>query len=121
MTYALKAGLKIVAGTDSYMAGVRFAAIADEIRWLVKYGCTPMQGIQAATLSPAQVMGWTDIGSLEPGKLADVIAVAGDPLTDVDALNNVVLVVLEGKVVAGANVALPIQGNLEGEKVKWHA
>ena len=101
--YALRAGLKLVAGTDSWMGGVRFGAIADELRWLVEYGCTPMQAIQAATVWPAQAMGWADIGSLEPGKLADVVAVAGDPLADIWAMHRVVLVVNEGEVVQGSS------------------
>jgi imidazolonepropionase-like amidohydrolase len=46
-------------------------------------------------------MGWADIGTLESGKLADIIAVAGDPLVGVDALDRVVLVMREGEVVKG--------------------
>ncbi len=101
MEYALRAGLRLGAGTDSYMGDVRFAALADELRWLVDYGCTPMQALQAGTAWAAQAMGWADIGILEPGKLADVIAVAGDPLADIRALDRVVLVVREGQVVKG--------------------
>ena len=99
LAYALQGGLRLGAGTDSWLGGVRFAAMADEVRLLVAYGCTPMQGIQAATAWPAKAMGWADIGTLETGKLADVIAVAGDPLNDIGALDRVVLVVQEGKVV----------------------
>ncbi|MGC8874123.1 MAG: amidohydrolase family protein, partial [Chloroflexia bacterium] len=99
VAYALQAGLKLAAGTDSWLGGVRFAAMADEVRWLVEYGASPMQAIQAATLWPAQAMGWDDIGSLQPGKLADIIVVAGDPLTDIRALDRVQLVVREGEVI----------------------
>jgi len=99
MRYALKDGLKLVAGTDSFIGGVRFGAMPDEMRWLVEYGCTPMQAIQAATLWAAQSMGWTDIGALQPGKLADVIAVEGDPLDDIRAADKVIVVVREGKIV----------------------
>jgi imidazolonepropionase-like amidohydrolase len=101
--YALKAGLKLVAGTDSYMGSVRFAAMPDEMRCLVEYGCTPMQAILAATLWAAQSMGWTDIGSLSAGKLADIIAVAGDPLADIHVMDNLSLVVREGEIVKGPN------------------
>jgi imidazolonepropionase-like amidohydrolase len=97
--YALRAGMKLVTGTDSFIGGVRFGAMPDEMRWLVEYGCTPMQAIQAATLWPAQSMGWTDVGALKPGKLADLIAVEGNPLTDIRVLDKVVLVVREGKMV----------------------
>lgn len=99
MEYALKAGLKVVAGTDSFLNDVRFDALPDEIHWLVEYGCTPMQAIQAATLWAAQSMGWTDIGALQPGKLADIIAVEGNPLADIRTLDKVILVVCEGKIV----------------------
>ena len=77
MEYALKAGLKVVAGTDSFLNGVRFDALADEIFQMVEYGCTTMQAIQSATLWAAESMGWHNIGALEPGRLADVVAVGG--------------------------------------------
>lgn len=99
MEYALKAGLKVVAGTDSFLNGVRFDALPDEIFQMVEYGCTPMQAIQSATLWAAESMGWDNIGALEPGRLADVIAVEGNPLTDISALNRVLLVVCEGQAV----------------------
>jgi imidazolonepropionase-like amidohydrolase len=99
MEYALKAGLKVLPGTDSFMGGIRFGAMPDEICWLVEYGCTPMQAIQAATSWAAQAMGWTDIGVLQPGKLADVIAVDGDPLADIRAMDRVSLVVRQGLIV----------------------
>jgi imidazolonepropionase-like amidohydrolase len=66
---------------------------------LVEYGCSPLQAIKAATAWAAQAMGWNDIGTLEPGKRADVIAVDGDPLADIRALDRVVLVVREGEIV----------------------
>jgi len=101
IAHALASGLKLLAGTDSWLGGVRFAALADELRWLVDFGCSPMQALLAATAWPAQAMGWGEIGTLEPGKLADLIAVAGDPLTDIRALDDVMLVVQEGVVVKG--------------------
>jgi imidazolonepropionase-like amidohydrolase len=99
MEYALKAGLKVLPGTDSFMGGIRFGAMPDEIRWLVEYGCSPMQAIQGATSWAAGSMGWNEIGALQPGKLADVIAVEGDPLADIRALEKVSLVVREGCIV----------------------
>ena len=101
IAYALKTGMKLAAGTDSWMGGVRFGAIADEVRCLVEYGCTPAQALQAATLWPAQAMGWEEIGDLAPGKVADVVAVAGDPLAEIGAVDRVALVVREGQVVTG--------------------
>jgi len=99
MEYALKAGIRLVAGTDSYIGNVRFGSMPDEMRWLVEYGCTPMQAIQAATLWAAQSMGWSDIGALQPGRLADIIAIEGNPLDDIRAMDKPVLVVREGKII----------------------
>jgi imidazolonepropionase-like amidohydrolase len=99
MAYAVKIGLKLGAGTDSFSAEIPFDSLADEIRRLVEYGCSPMQALQAATAWPAEAMGWEEIGTLEAGKLADLIAVAGDPLADIRVVKQVPLVVLEGQVV----------------------
>jgi imidazolonepropionase-like amidohydrolase len=99
MAYAVKIGLKLGAGTDSFSDQIPFDSLADEICRLVEYGCTPMQALQAATAWPAEAMGWEKIGTLEAGKLADLIAVADDPLVDIRAVNKVDLVILEGEVV----------------------
>ena len=99
IAYALKVGLKLVAGTDSFLGDVRFEAMPDEMRRLVEYGCTPMQAIKAATSWAAQSMGWMDIGALQAGRLADIIAVEGDPLIDIKAVEKVILVVREGMII----------------------
>lgn len=99
MAYAVKIGLKLGAGTDSFSDQIPFDSLADEIRRLVEYGCSPMQALQAATAWPAEAMGWDEIGTLEAGKLADLIAVTGDPLVDIHAVKKVALVILEGEVV----------------------
>ncbi len=99
LTCALEAGLKVLAGTDSWSGDVRFDAMADEIRSLVEYGCSPMQALQAATSWPAEAMGWSEIGVLQENKLADIIAVQGNPLEDVGLLDQVFLVIREGQVV----------------------
>jgi imidazolonepropionase-like amidohydrolase len=62
---------------------------------------TPMEAIVAATTVPAELLRRTDLGSLEPGKLADVVAVSGDPLADIDSLadpRNIRLVIKNGVV-----------------------
>jgi imidazolonepropionase-like amidohydrolase len=99
VAYAVRAGLRLLAGTDSWMAGVSFGAIADEICWLAALGCPPLQAIQAATLWPAEAMGWPDLGALACGRYADVIAVADDPLASLAALRHVILVVRGGQIV----------------------
>jgi imidazolonepropionase-like amidohydrolase len=94
---AVKAGVKMSFGTD---AGVcDYGTAAKQFAFMVKYGMTPMQAIQAATSSAADLLGHSDqIGSIKPGKYADVIAVAGDPLKDVSVLENVQFVMKDGKV-----------------------
>jgi imidazolonepropionase-like amidohydrolase len=67
---------------------------------MVKLGLSPLQSIQAATVNAADLLGWSDrVGTLEAGKLADVIAVDGDPVADVRALENVRFVMKGGDVI----------------------
>ena len=99
IAYALEAGLKLAAGTDCWVSTWRDQAMANELRDLVAYGCSPMQALQAATGWAAGAMGWDDIGILAADKLADLVAVDGDPLADIEAMRKVVLVLREGVVV----------------------
>ena len=94
---AVPAGVKIAFGTD---AGVsKHGRNADEFVLMVKFGMTPAAAIQAATVNAADLLGIADeTGSLEPGKSADLIAVQGDPLSDVTVLKKVAFVMKEGKV-----------------------
>ena len=94
---AVNAGLKLAFGTD---AGVcDYGTAGEQFAFMVKYGMTPMQAIQAATSSAADLLGRSDqIGSIKKEKFADVIAVAGDPLKDVSLLENVQFVMKDGKV-----------------------
>ena len=92
---AHKAGVKIAFGTD---AGVSLhGRNADEFELMVKHGMTPAEAIKAATVSGADLLGLSDqIGTLEVGKQADLIAVDGDPLTDVTVLKTVAFVMKAG-------------------------
>src|SRR5271168_1093694 len=94
---AVKAGVKLSFGTD---AGVcAYGTSAKQFAFMVKYGMTPMQAIQSATTSAADLLGHSDVvGSIKPGKFADVIAVSGDPLKDVSVLEHVQFVMKDGKV-----------------------
>ncbi len=95
---AFEAGLKIGLGTDAavYPHGLN----AHELAVYVSLGMTPLQAIQTATINDADLLGWSDkIGTLEPGKWADVIAVDGDPLQDVTILQHVKFVMNGGDVV----------------------
>jgi imidazolonepropionase-like amidohydrolase len=72
---------------------------------LKELGMTPADVIRAATVNAAELLGWQDrIGTIEPGKLADIIAVAGDPLVDVTQLEHVQFVMKGGHVVRNALV-----------------
>lgn len=95
---AVAAGVKIALGTD---AGVmRHGTNAREFALMVNLGMSPMQAIQAGTLNAATLLGvQADAGSLEPGKLADIVAVKGEPLRDVAVLQRVDFVMKGGSVV----------------------
>jgi imidazolonepropionase-like amidohydrolase len=91
------AGVKIAFGTDSSVSP--HGNNAREFVYMVEGGMSPMQAIRSATLDAALLLGVEDrLGSLEPGKLADVVAVAGDPLQDVATLGEVKFVMKEGVV-----------------------
>src|SRR5258707_14629690 len=95
---AVKGGGKMAFGTD---AGVYpHGDNAKQFFYMVRYGLTPAQAIHAATSNAADLIGRAkDVGTLEAGKFADVIAVTGDPLQDVRALENVGFAMKGGVVV----------------------
>jgi imidazolonepropionase-like amidohydrolase len=95
---ALAAGVKIAFGTDagSFPHGTQ----AVEFEWMTRYGMSPLDAIRSATVNAADLLGWTDdIGTLEPGKYADLIAVDGNPLSDIKQLEHVKFVMKGGEVV----------------------
>jgi imidazolonepropionase-like amidohydrolase len=96
-TKAVRAGVKMTFGTD---AGVCPHGVnARQFAFMVKYGMTPMQAIQAATVNAADLIGHSELfGSITAGKSADIIAVSSDPLADIHALEHVQFVMKEGKV-----------------------
>jgi len=94
---AAKAGVKIAFGTD---AGVYpHGDNAKQFVYMVKYGLTPARAIRSATSDAAELLGKPDVGRVKPGLFADMIAVAGDPLADVRALETVGFVMKGGAVV----------------------
>jgi imidazolonepropionase-like amidohydrolase len=95
---ALKAGVKIAFGTDA--GGFAWTVNpAKEFNYMVKWGMTPMQAIRSATSVAAELIGMQDqVGTLEPGKFADIVAVSGDPLSDVTVLEKVNFVMKGGVV-----------------------
>jgi len=99
---AMQAGVKIGLGTDAavYPHGLN----AHELEVYVKLGMTPLQAIQTATINDADLLGWSDkIGTLDPGKWADIIAVDADPLQDVTTLQHVKFVMKGGEIVKNEN------------------
>ena len=97
-TKAVKMGVKIAYGTDSgvYPHGLNGRQFA----YMVRYGMTPMQAIQSATIRAAELLGKEDhLGSIAPHFTADLVAVKGDPLTDIRVLENVAHVVKDGVLV----------------------
>jgi len=104
---AYKSGVKIAAGTDFLGGPFRHGENALELKLLVeKIGMTPAEALIAATKIAAEAAGLKDkIGTLEKGKLADIIAVKGNPLDNVDLLlnpDNITLVIKEGKILKNA-------------------
>ena len=96
---ALKKGVKIVFGTDVGGFDWRDLNEAKEFEYYVNYGMTPMQAIRTATTSAAELLGWSDkMGTIEPGKWADIVAVSGDPLKDITELQHVKFVMKAGAV-----------------------
>lgn len=94
---AVRAGVKIAYGTDAgvYPHGWNGKQFAKMVEW----GMTPLQAIQAATVSSADLLGWTDqIGSITAGKYADIVAISDDPLRNISALENVQFVMKGGTV-----------------------
>jgi len=93
---ALKLPVKIAFGTD--LDGNHERA-AEEFLWLVRDGMAPLVALRSATSEAANLMGWEDrLGSLEPGKVADVVAVKGNPVEDITVMTRVIFVMKDGTV-----------------------
>ena len=92
---AVKANVKIAFGTDSGVSA--HGENAQEFEWMVEGGMSPMQAIQSATLEASRFLKIDDrLGTLEPGKMADVVAVKGNPLEDIRVTRDVVFVMKNG-------------------------
>jgi len=98
---AFKAGVKIAFGTDAgvYPHGLN----AREFAVYVGYGLSPIDAIRTSTSNAAELLALSDRGVIAAGKLADLIAVRGDPLKDVKVLEQVAFVMKDGAVVLGGN------------------
>jgi imidazolonepropionase-like amidohydrolase len=99
---ALAAGVPIVFGSGATSAIIPHGIQADQFKYYVEWGMTPAQALQTAFLNAAEMLNYhweTQIGSIEPGKLADIIAVADDPLRDITEMERVRFVMKGGLVV----------------------
>jgi imidazolonepropionase-like amidohydrolase len=96
---ALKHHVKIALGTDAGGSDWRELNEARELQYYADYGMSPMEAIQTGTIRGAEVLGWGDkLGTIEPGKWADLVAVSGDPLKDIKELQHVKFVMKGGMV-----------------------
>ena len=100
---ATRAGVKMLFGTDAgvYPHGDNGKQFAKMVQW----GMTPIQAIRAATSSASEALGRSDVGAIEPGRYGDIIAVHGDPLTNVALLEHVDAVIKSGELVKGPGAA----------------
>lgn len=98
----VKAGVKIAYGTDSGVYPHK--DVGRQFAYMVRHGMTPLQAIQSATIVSAELLRASDdLGSIEPGKFADLVAVASDPLDDISVLEDVDFVMKGGDVVKAAS------------------
>jgi imidazolonepropionase-like amidohydrolase len=96
---ALKKNVKIALGTDAGGFDWKEVNQAKEFEYYANYGMTPMQAIRSGTVVPAELLGWSDkMGTIEPGKWADIVAVSGDPLKDITEVERVKFVMKGGEV-----------------------
>jgi imidazolonepropionase-like amidohydrolase len=105
---ALDAGVPMAAGTDCGAPGHPHGTLREELKLMVEAGATPQQALKFGTSGAARLLGLGDeLGTLGPGKRADVLAVGGDPLRDIHALDEVRLVLRDGVEVASGRRVLP--------------
>jgi imidazolonepropionase-like amidohydrolase len=91
---ALKTPVKIAFGSD--LDGHHETA-AEEFVWMVRYGMPPLEALRSATVVAAELLGWHDrIGGVEPGKLADLVAVKGNPVDDITEMKRITFVMKDG-------------------------
>jgi imidazolonepropionase-like amidohydrolase len=100
---AMAAGVTMAAGTDIFFGLGKFASLPDELVYMVECGMSATDALVAATRHGAEALSAGDrLGAIARGKLADLVAVDGDPTTDIAALRRVSFVMQGGQVVAGS-------------------
>ena len=102
---AHETGVKVAAGTDCGAPGHPHGTLAEELRLMVEAGATPLEALRYGTSAAADLLGLgEEVGTLEPGKRADLLAVGGDPTSNIRALREVRLVLRGGAEVTGRSV-----------------
>jgi imidazolonepropionase-like amidohydrolase len=92
-------GVRIANGSDPSEAD-RHGKNAEELEAMTRRGLTPLEALRAATTSAAELIGWPDdVGAVEAGKIADLIAVQGDPIADITILQHVKFVMKGGRII----------------------
>lgn len=95
-----RAGGVVVVGSDAGMPGVRFGTgVHREMGLLVESGLSPLEVLKGATSQAATVLATDQIGAIEAGKAADLVVIDGDPLDDIGAIREVVMVFRDGRLV----------------------
>jgi imidazolonepropionase-like amidohydrolase len=113
---AVKMGVKISFGTDA--AVFPHGQNAKEFKLMVDLGMTPIDALKSATANDAELLGLVQkIGTLEKGKLADIVAVPGDPTADITATERVSFVMKEGKIIRNGPPTAPTAVKTEGAEV----
>jgi len=106
------AGVRIAVGLDLGGYNIDPVHFVGEFAVLVEAGFTPMEAIQAGTRVAAELLMWDNLGTIEEGQLADIIAVSGNPLEDIRALENVGFVMIDGTIVRSPGEEAQLAGIL---------
>lgn len=101
------AGVKFLTGTDVYVSYVLPGySLHEEMELLVNAGLTPLEALQAATINPAMFFGnEAELGSVSVGKIADLVIIDGDPLTDISTTQSISGVVFDGKYYSSSDLS----------------
>jgi imidazolonepropionase-like amidohydrolase len=94
---AIRAGVRIAAGNDGGAPLVPMGDMVDELELYVRHGMTPLAALASATTVTAELFGLPDAGLIEPGQVADLLVLDGDPLASIGALRDPLQVVRAGR------------------------
>ncbi|RMF12592.1 MAG: amidohydrolase, partial [Alphaproteobacteria bacterium] len=113
----LERGVLVNAGAHGQREGL---GMHWEIRAMVMGGMSPMEALATATINPARYMGFDkDLGSIEPGKLADLLVIDGDPLADIGVSDRLVHVLQNGRLYAEPTMAETVTGTHRPAPLYW--